>query len=227
MILLTGASRGIGKYLFEVFHESGETVYGTYHVTQPDSRYVDYFKEVDITEPEEVKSWIESIGSRIDRPTLINCAGINYTSFAHKADIEEWFNVISVNLVGTFNVIREILPVMREEGFGRIINLSSVVAQTLVPGASAYSASKAGLWGLVKSIAAENANKGITINNLNLGYYNIGMITEVPEEYQESLKQRIPTGNFGEPDNILKAIRFLMESDYVNGTSIDVNGGLY
>lgn len=227
MILLTGASRGIGKFLFETFHESGEAVSGTYHVTQPDPRYGDLFRKVDITEPGEVKSWIESIGNTIERPTLINCAGINYTAFAHKAEIDEWCQVINVNLVGTFNVIREVLPVMRKAGFGRIINLSSVVAQTLVPGASAYSASKAGLWGLVKSIAAENASKGITINNLNLGYYNIGMIHEVPEEYQDSLKQRIPTGNFGEPENILRAIRFLMESDYVNGTSIDVNGGLY
>ncbi len=227
MILLTGASRGIGKYLFETFHESGETVSGTYHVTRPEPGYRDHFSRVDITDSGDVHSWIESIRDRIDHPVLINCAGINYTAFAHKADIDEWNQVINVNLMGTFNVIREVLPVMREAGFGRIINLSSVVAQTLVPGASAYSASKAGLWGLVRSIAAENANKGITINNLNLGYYNIGMITEVPEAYQESLKQRIPAGDFGEPENILRAIRFLVESDYVNGTSIDVNGGLY
>ena len=227
MILLTGASRGIGKYLFEAFRESGETVYGTYHVTQPDPQYMDYFSRVDITDSREVNSWIESIRSSINHPTLINCAGINYTSFAHKADIDEWNNVVSVNLIGTFKVIREVLPVMRTIGYGRIINISSVVAQTFVPGASAYSASKAGLWGLVRSIAAENANKGITINNLNLGYFNIGMITEVPEEYQDSLKKRIPTGEFGEPENIIRAIRFLMESDYVNGSSIDVNGGLY
>ncbi|MFC1628607.1 SDR family NAD(P)-dependent oxidoreductase [Gemmatimonadota bacterium] len=227
MIILTGASRGIGKYIFESFQESGTTVYGTYNTTLPIPEKEEYFTRVDITRPQEVKSWIESITDKIDHATLINCAGINYTSFAHKADINEWFKVVNVNLLGTFNVIHEVLPVMRNEGYGRIINMSSVVAQTLVPGASAYAASKAGLWGLVKSIAAENANKGITINNINLGYYNIGMIKEVPSEYQEVLKQKILTGNFGEPGNIMNAIRFLMDSDYINGTNIDMNGGLY
>jgi NAD(P)-dependent dehydrogenase (short-subunit alcohol dehydrogenase family) len=119
------------------------------------------------------------------------------------------------------------LPIMRESSYGRIINLSSIVAQTFVPGASAYAASKAGLWGLARSIAMENAKKGITINNLNLGYYNLGMISEVPKEYQDILKKKIPSGNFGGPENILNAIKFLIENDYINGTSIDINGGLF
>jgi NAD(P)-dependent dehydrogenase (short-subunit alcohol dehydrogenase family) len=97
----------------------------------------------------------------------------------------------------------------------------------LVPGASAYAASKAGLWGLIRSIAIENARKGITINNLNLGYYSLGMIKEVPREYQDILKKRIPTGDFGDPENILKTIKLLIETDYINGASIDINGGLY
>lgn len=227
MIIITGASRGIGKYLFKKFRETGETVYGTYNLTNPDADKKEFVMKVDISNNSDVTDWIEKIKSKITKLTLINSAGINYSSSAHKADVDKWSQVINVNLIGTFNVIRAVLPLMRKEEYGRIINFSSVVAQTLVPGTSAYAASKAGLWGLVKSIAAENARKGITINNLNLGYYNIGMINEVPQEFQEILKKKILTGNFGNPEIIFKSINFLRETDYINGTSIDLNGGLF
>lgn len=227
MIIITGASRGIGKYLFEKFWKTGEIVYGIYNLTNPDADKREFFTKVDISNNSNVIDWIEKIRSRITKLTLINSAGINYSSFAHKADVDKWSQVINVNLIGTFNVIRAVLPLMRKEGYGRIINFSSVVAQTLVSGTSAYAASKAGLWGLVKSIAAENARKGITINNLNLGYYNIGMIKEVSQEFQDILKKKILTGNFGNPEIIFKSINFLRETDYINGTSIDLNGGLF
>ena len=227
MIIITGASRGIGKYLFEKFCEAGENVLGTYNSTNPDADKRKFFYQVDISDNSSIIEWIERIKDTISELTLINSAGINYTAFAHKANIYEWQHVIDVNLVGTFNVIRAILPIMREEGYGRIINFSSVVAQTLVPGTSAYAASKAGLWGLAKSIAAENARKGITINNLNLGYYDAGMINEVPKEFQDVLKKKIPGGNFGDPKVIFEAINFLRKVDYINGASIDMNGGLF
>ena len=115
---------------------------------------------------------------------------------------------------------------MREQGYGRIINFSSIVAQKGIPGTSAYAASKAGLWGMTRSMAAENAGKGITINSLNLGYFEIGMITEVSDEYQEVVKKKIPTGKFGDPKNILNALNFLIESDYINGSSLDINGAI-
>ncbi|MBP1671863.1 MAG: family oxidoreductase, partial [Bacteroidetes bacterium] len=105
----------------------------------------------------------------------MNCAGISYNSYAHKADIDKWNKVIEVNLNGTFNVIRNILPIMREQSYGRIINFSSIVTSLPTPGVSAYAASKAGLIGLTKSLAVENASKRITVNAINLGYANIGM----------------------------------------------------
>jgi len=227
MIMITGASRGIGNYLFKKFWESGEAVYGTYNLTYPETDKVGFFTKVDISDYSSVIDWIKKLEGEFDKLTLINCAGINYNSFSHKADIDKWSEVIKVNLIGIFNVIRAVLPFMRERGYGRIINFSSVVAQMPVPGTSAYAASKAGLWGLVKSIAVENAKKGITINNLNLGYYDLGMISEIPKEFQVILKEKIPTGNFGDPGNIFNAVRFLMESDYVNGASIDMNGGIF
>ena len=227
MIIITGASRGIGKYLFQKYFETNETVIGTYNSTLPEDNTKEYFYKVNIANIHEVLKWIEKIKKKMSHLTLINCAGNNYNSFAHKADLNKWRNVINVNLIGTFNVICSVLPFMRNEEFGRIINFSSIVAQVGIPGTSAYAASKSGLWGLTKSLAIENAKKGITINNLNLGYFDIGMITEVPEKYQELIKQKIPTGNFGAPENIFNAVEFLRKTDYINGTSIDINAGLY
>ena len=226
MILITGASRGIGKFLFDKFEEFGEKVYGTYYQTPPPADKEEYFSKVDVRDIDSINNWLSNIDTLSDI-TLINCAGNNYAAFAHKSDNENWKEVIDVNLTGTFNVISKVLPFMRTQNYGRIINLSSVVAQIHTPGASAYAASKSGLWGMVKSIAVENSKFNITINNLNLGYYDIGMITEVTEEYQEMIKKKIPKHEFGNPENILKAIKFLRESDYTNGTSIDMNGGLY
>jgi len=227
MVIITGASRGIGKYLFEKFSEKGVEVFGTFNNTKPDSKYADEYFQVDISDSVQVKKWIDSISNRLTNVTLLNCAGNNYNSFAHKADSVQWKRVINVNLIGTFNVIQAMLPIMRKQLYGRIINFSSIVAQMGIPGTSAYAASKAGLWGMTKSIAVENARKGITINNLNLGYFDIGMITEVPEEYQNIIKQKIPTGNFGDPINIFNAVEFLIKTDYINGTSIDINAGLF
>lgn len=238
IIIITGASRGIGKYLYENWSLKDFCI-GTYNSTIPgflNSKLPGLkkvYKKVNLLNTSEIEELIDSsCYSKHATCTetslvLINCAGINYNSFAHKADRRRWKEVIDVNLTGTFNIISQILPIMRDKEWGRIINLSSVVAQMGVPGTSAYAASKAGLYGMTKAIAVENANKGITINNINLGYFDIGMIKEVPEKYQALLKEKIPTGKFGDPKNILNAVKFLIENDYINGTSIDINAGLF
>jgi acetoacetyl-CoA reductase/3-oxoacyl-[acyl-carrier protein] reductase len=226
MYLITGASRGLGKYLFNRLQGEGETVFGTYCATPPD-RDVGLLARVDVADHQQVVAWVGSLLPRLKNVNLVNCAGINYNALAHKADPARWQRVIQVNLLGAFNTLQAVLPVMREQGYGRVINFSSIVAQTAVPGTSAYAASKAGLWGLTKSLAAENAKKGITVNCLNLGYFDAGMIQEVPPAYLEQLKGQIPSGALGQPENVLQAVRFLVENDYVNGTAIDVNGGLY
>jgi NAD(P)-dependent dehydrogenase (short-subunit alcohol dehydrogenase family) len=226
MILITGASKGIGKYLIEKFTKAGEPVFGSYHSTSEGLEHDSRYQKVDVSDLESVKQWIQNLQSELKQLVLINCAGINYNAFAHKADMDQWTRTISVNLIGSFNVIHEVLPFMRNEGFGRIINFSSIVAQQPIPGTSAYAASKSGLWGMTRSIAAENASKGITINNLNLGYFNLGLIDEVPLKFQESLKRKIPNGNFGDPKDILNAVRFIIDNDYLNGSSIDINGAL-
>lgn len=228
MILITGASRGIGRYLFNRFKQDGDSVIGTYHSTtkgfeQDEELYV----KVDVSDFKSVKEMVLSLTDSLSKLVLLNCAGISYNCFAHKADVEEWGRVIDVNLKGSFNMIRQLLPIMREQGYGRIVNFSSVVASLPTPGISAYAASKSGLIGLTKSIVAENGSKGITANVINLGYVNLGMgINDVPPAYQEKIRSQIPSSRFCEPEEIYNTVRFLMQTEYVNGAAIDINGGL-
>jgi acetoacetyl-CoA reductase/3-oxoacyl-[acyl-carrier protein] reductase len=223
--IIIGASSGIGKYIFEYFSllSSGgiSNTVGTYNKNK-----VDKLSYVDVTNEQNIRKFIAYIQLN-PHIILINCAGINYNSFAHKTDLQKWKEVVDVNLIGLFNVIKEFLPIMRQNKYGRIINLSSVVPQIGVMGTSSYSASKSALWGMTKTIAKENAELGITINNLNLGYFDVGMTYNIPENIRENIKQTIPMKKFGHPDNILNAIHFLIHSDYITGTSIDINGGLY
>jgi NAD(P)-dependent dehydrogenase (short-subunit alcohol dehydrogenase family) len=226
MILITGITGGIGNYLYNAFLKRGENVIGTYHVTKPEGEQYKNCFQLDISDNEQVEEFAKNVSSQLHQITLINCAGISYNAFAHKSDAKEWANVIDVNLTGTFYLIRSILPFMREQQFGRIINFSSVVAQTGVVGTSAYAASKAGLNGMIKSIALENAQKSITINNINLGYFKVGMINTVPKEIQEKIKLKIAVNEFGDPENVLKTIQFIRETPYLTGSFIDLNGGL-
>ena len=227
MILITGASRGIGEFLFEEFTKSGEDVHGTYCNENSEFKDKEKYYRLDVSVYQQAEDLIKELTPVIKNSVLINCAGNNYNCFAHKSSPEEWGNVISTNLIGTYNMIRAILPIMREQNYGRIINFASVVAETGIPGTSAYAASKSGLWGMTRSMAVENASKGVTINNLNLGYFDIGMITEVSDEYQQIVKKKIPTGKFGDPQNIFNAVNFIIKSDYLTGTSLDINGGIF
>jgi len=226
MKIITGASKGIGKYLLEKYIATGETVIGTFLSTEPLPEYAKYYYRIDVSSYSDVAIWINSI-SLEEKIVLINCAGISYNSYAHKADPLLWEKVISTNLSGSFNIIRALLPEMRKNNYGRVINFSSVVAQSGIPGTSAYAASKAGLWGMTKALAVENASKGITVNCLNLGYFDLGMGNNLSPELQIKIKERIPTNEFGDARNIYNAINFLVDNDYVNGTSLDINGGLF
>lgn len=227
MILITGASKGVGKYLFEYYSSIGEEVYGTYNSTLLESiEQKERYTKVDVSSAEEVEQWIQSLDLDTEL-TLINCAGITYNAFAHKSDPQSWKKVIDVNLLGVYHSIRAILPIMRAHKFGRIINFSSVAAQKGTPGVSAYAASKSALWGLAKSIAVENASLGITINNVNLGYSELGMIEQVPEKYKEQIKNQIPGGEFCSKEDVSKCVEFLRQNAYTTGTSIDLNGGIH
>ena len=225
MYLITGASRGIGRYLFHSLRARGLEVEGTYHHTVPESP--DGYHRVDLGQEEEVAALVSKLQPKLKQVTLVHCAGISLNAVTHKAKLADWRKVMEGNLDSAFLLVQKLIPTMREEGFGRIILISSIVPQIGVPGTAAYAASKAGLWGLMKTVAVENASKGVTCNCLNLGYFNAGMIEQVPKEVQEELARKIPARSLGELRNVLNAVDFLVGSEYVTGTGININGGLF
>lgn len=222
MIIISGASRGIGNYLFNYYYNTC-IVAGTYLNTPLENESI---RKVDVTKYNEVEDFIKSLHLP-EQLVLINCAGISYNAFTHKSDVLEWKKVIDVNVLGTYHLIRALLPAMRERGYGRIINFSSVVAQKAALGVSAYAASKSALWGMSKVIAKENGALGITINNINLGYVQTGMIEQISAESQEILRQEIPCVRFCHEEEIAKTIDLLIGTAYYNGSNFDLNGGLY
>lgn len=226
MYLITGASRGIGQLLFDNLSSRGEICHGTYN----SSSVTDHnnFSQVDVRSFDAVSKWVSGVvdESNSNNLVLINCAGISYSAFGHKSDIDQWRNVIDVNLIGSFNLIRAVLPYMRAANYGRIINFSSVVAQKGVPGTSAYAASKSGLWGMTKALSVENAGKNITINNINLGYFDIGIIDQVPTNNIKNLVETIPVRRLGKPSNIVRTVDYMVDNADLCGVSLDVSGGL-
>lgn len=226
MIIITGASRGIGKFLMDHFLNEGNEVIGFYNATEPTSN-TEYYYKLDISNDEAINDFITNYGSKLTNIILINAAGISYNMMAHKADMLSWKKVIETNVFGLFNLTKSLLTTMRNDNYGRVINFSSVVAQQGVAGTTAYATSKAALWGLTKSLTIENASRNISINNINLGYFDIGMIEQVPDNIKEGILQKIPAKRLGEPKEILSTINFIINTPYLNGASIDLNGGLF
>ena len=238
-ILLTGASGGLGKIIAKGLLELGAQM--ALHCKENEKELEALIKEANAEDrafvvkgdlrSETNIEWIVQLASvemgRVD--VLINNAGISSSGMSWKLDLEEWNKTLEVNLTGTFLMTKHVLPEMRKNNYGRIINISSVVANTGFIGTSAYAASKAGVIGFTKSVAKENANKNITVNCIAPGYFSEGMIHEVPEEVQEELLASIPKNKFGDPQNLLQSILYLCseKSDYITGETININGGLY
>jgi NAD(P)-dependent dehydrogenase (short-subunit alcohol dehydrogenase family) len=225
--IITGASRGIGRHLLQKYVSEGKSVFGLYNLTALDTSLSQYYYKVDICREDEIFNFVEKNKDKFEKIVLINCAGTNINSVVHKTDLDAWEKVIRTNLTGTFLIIKHLLQIMRANGFGRIVNFSSIVPQIGTPGTISYASSKAALWGLTKVVAKENAQKGITCNCLDLGYFDIGMITEVPSEILAKITESIPMKKLGNPINIYNAIEFLINSDYITGSAIDINGGLF
>lgn len=227
LIVIAGASRGIGKYLAQELSLLGHTVYGTYNKTVPDHQNNVRMVKVDLTHEDQTQNWIKEIPwADHDKIALIHCVGENYNMSIHKSDTNMWFDTIKTNLLSAYLTIKHILPIMKSKSFGRIVLLSSVVPNLGIAGTSAYSASKSALWGLARTVAAETAKSGITVNTINLGYFDIGMISDVPNELLESIVKRIPMGKLGALDSILSTVNYLLSTEYLTGSQINLNGGL-
>jgi NAD(P)-dependent dehydrogenase (short-subunit alcohol dehydrogenase family) len=214
VILITGASRGIGNYVFNRYLQQNKNVVGFYHNTVP-LENIDRFYKMDVRNYIEVESVIQKL--QLENIVLINCAGINYNAFLHKSDPEKWKDVILTNLVGTYNVIRAVLPLMRQQRYGRIINFNSVVAFTPTMGTTAYASSKSGLSGLTLSANKENESLNVTINDIVLGYTTLGMIRDVPDELLKDIK-------LIQPEEVFNTVESLIENS--TGGSIQLTGGI-
>lgn len=242
-VLITGAVGGLGSAQARCFAEDGGNVLINYldigsfaedaaaQCKSLTDAYGGMHKPyaADITSENEVNDMVGQIiqdFGKID--ILVNNAGVSMNSMSWKYPESMWEKVIGVNLTGSFHCTRAVLVHMREHGYGRIVNISSVVGITGSMGTVAYGCSKAALIGMAKNIGREVAQKGITINCVAPGYINSGIMSDVPDSYRQSaVIPGIPMGHLGEADDIAKAVTFLASDDarYITGTVLVVDGG--
>ena len=182
-------------------------------------------KDVDVTNFNEVKDFF--LGNVVD--IVVNLSGYNYNGLLHKytkENIVEIQKQININVIGSINILSNCLLQMRKRNYGRIILTSSVLSSKPVMGTSVYSGCKAFIDNLVKTCTTENLSKGITCNALQLGYMDGGLTYEIPEPFRTKIKETIPLKRWGTIEEIENTVRYLIDTEYVSGTSIKVNGGL-
>lgn len=234
--LVTGGTRGIGRAISEGLKAEGHTVVANYGGNDEaankfkDETGIDVIK-FDVGDYDAVAAAITQIeGDAGPIEIVVNNAGITRDKPLHKMDKEHWDAVIKTNLDSLFNLSRTVIDGMRERGFGRIINISSINGQKGQFGQTNYSAAKAGLIGFTKALALETAAKGITVNAVAPGYIATEMVMAVPEKVlNEVIIPQIPVGRLGEADEIARCVSFLAsdEAGFVTGSTISANGGQY
>lgn len=238
--LVTGTNGGLGCRIVDCLLGNGVENIACHYRSESDaisevlaSHNLDpeqYLFKAELTNEEEVQAMREGIEAKHGVVTnLVNIAGGSTNGVSWKLSVEDFQKVMDMNLTSTFISCKEFIPGMRQNGYGRIINTSSVVGSTGVPGASHYCAAKAAILGYSKSIALELVNKNITVNTLSLGYFDTGLIHDVPPEIQEQIKAQIPMKRFGEAKEIASTIMYLLHQDagYTTGQVLHINGGLY
>jgi 3-oxoacyl-[acyl-carrier protein] reductase len=238
--LVTGAGKSLGRITAVHLAKMGANVAVNYNTSNKGAEEVcaeisqlgqkTIPLQADVSDSNAVHQMFETISEELGPvDILVHNAAINIDSTIRKMDDQTWSQVIGVCLTGAFNCAREVISGMREKGWGRIINISSITGFSGAFGASNYAAAKSGIVGFTKSLAREVARYEITANVVAPGYIDIGMGTRLPEKMREELLQQIPIGRFGHPEEVSSAIVFLAspEASYITGQVIHVNGGLY
>jgi 3-oxoacyl-[acyl-carrier protein] reductase len=237
--LVTGGTRGIGKAIAEGLARSGVNVVvagrnadAANEVAASLSLYGIRAagKRLDVSNAGEVEKVFEELIGEFKRiDILINNAGITKDGLLMRMKEEAWDTVLDINLKGVFLCSREAVREMARQRYGRIVNITSVAAFMGNPGQANYSASKAGIVGLTKTVAREYAGRGITVNAVAPGFIETAMTDVLPENIKEDMKKLIPLGRFGSVEDVAHAVVFLAspEAGYITGQVVHVNGGMY
>ena len=234
-ILITGASGGIGNDLVKKFVSLGGDVMGTGTKTEKLDQLKKQFtsikvKKFDMSDHSRIEEFIENVALELGGlDILINNAGTNVDNLSLRMKDEEWKKVIDINLTSTFLLTKHSIKKMLKNKFGRVVNITSVVGHTGNLGQSNYSASKAGIIGMSKSLAIEYAKKNITINCVSPGFIVSDMTMNIAEKVKIYLTSRIPMGKLGTGEDVSNCVAFLSsdQASYVTGETIHVNGGMY
>jgi acetoacetyl-CoA reductase len=239
--VITGGTGGIGSAISQRMAANYHTVacyfrkgnHDEARQWQKDQKMAGFDIEIiytDIANFENCEAMVSSVKERFGRiDVLINNAGNTCDSSLKKMTSQQWQQIIDSNLTGVFNMTRNVLPVMLEKGYGRIINISSVNGRKGQFGQCNYAATKSALYGFTKSLALEVASKGITVNTISPGYTKTAMLDTVKAEVLDAIIANIPVGRLAKPEEIAAGVAFLASSEaaFITGANLDINGGQY
>ena len=235
-IIVTGATGGIGNSIIKKLYDAGANILATGTKSEKLEELKKEFQNIkvlkfDISQIDNLENFIEDatkqLGGKLD--SLVNNAGITQDNLAIRMSVEEWKKVIEVNLTSTFLISKFAIKKMLKNKKGKIINITSVVGHTGNLGQANYTASKAGIVAMSKSLAIEYAKKNINVNCISPGFIKTAMTDKIDEKFKEAIISKIPSARLGEPDDVANAVVFLASShsDYINGETLHVNGGMY
>ena len=235
-IIVTGASGGIGNSIVKKLNKAGANILASGTRIEKLEELKKNFENIkilkfDISQSDKIAEFIENatneLGGSLDG--LVNNAGITQDNLAIRMSLEEWQKVININLTSTFLMSKFAIKKMLKNKSGKIVNITSVVGHTGNLGQANYTASKAAIVAMSKSLAIEYAKKNININCISPGFIKTAMTDIIDEKFKEVIVSKIPSARLGEPDDIANAVLFLSsdQSDYINGETIHVNGGMY
>ena len=235
-IIVTGASGGIGNSIVKRLNESGANILASGTKIEKLEELKSKFTKVkilkfDISQSEKIEEFVDNasneLGGNLD--CIVNNAGITQDNLSIRMSLDEWKKVIDINLTSTFLLSKFAIKKMLKNKSGKIINITSVVGHTGNVGQANYTASKAGIVAMSKSLAIEYAKKNINVNCISPGFIKTAMTDKIDEKFKESIISKIPSARLGEPDDIANAVHFLAsnQSNYINGETLHVNGGMY
>ena len=235
-IIVTGASGGIGNSIIEKLNLAGANILASGTKIEKLDELKDKFENIktlkfNISQSEKIEDFINNatneLGGNLD--CIVNNAGVTQDNLAIKMSLEEWQKVININLTSTFLISKFAIKKMLKNKSGKIVNITSVVGHTGNLGQVNYTASKAGIIAMSKSLAIEYAKKNINVNCISPGFIKSPMTDKLDDKFKEAILSKIPSARLGDPDDIAYAVQFLCsnQSNYINGETLHVNGGMY